>query len=161
MSDYIEIFSKRAYNFFREKFGSAAEENRISKGVSILSLPIVVFITWIVFGSSPIKAAVISILEIAAAVVENLLHKKHPQNEPQSPNLKKIISLSMTTALYFPLALIIISTIINAKSSSSLPKEIWEVSIKYFNLFSTISSLKEFVDGVSALLSLSMSVVSV
>lgn len=67
----------------------------------------------------------------------------------------------MTTVLYFPLALIIISTITNTKSSSSLPKEIWEVSIKYFNLFSTISSLKEFVDGVSALLSLSMSVVSV
>lgn len=129
--------------------------------MSILSLPIVVFITWIVFGSSPIKAAVISVLEIAAAVVEPLLHKKHPPNEPQSPNLKKIISLSMTTVLYFPLALIIISTIINTKSSSSLPKEIWEVSIKYFNLFSTISSLKEFVDGVSALLSLSMSVVSV
>lgn len=129
--------------------------------MSILSLPIVVFITWIVFGSSPIKAAVISILEITAAVIENLLHKKHPQNKPQSLNLKKIISLSMTTVLYFPLALIIISTIANTKSSSSLPKEIWEVSIKYFNLFSTISSLKEFVDGVSALLSLSMSVVSV
>lgn len=40
----------------------------------------------------------------------------------------------MTTVLYFPLALIIISTIANTKSSSSLPKEIWEVSIKYFNL---------------------------
>ncbi len=104
MSDYIEIFSKRAYNFFQEKFGSAAEENRISKGVSILSLPIVVFITWIVFGSSPIKAAVISILEIAAAVVENLLHKKHPQNEPQSPNLKKNHIALHDNCIVFPVS---------------------------------------------------------
>ncbi|MBR2869325.1 MAG: hypothetical protein IKB88_09750 [Clostridia bacterium] len=104
-------------------------------------MPLLILFTWKTL--PPFQAFIVSLLEITVVFVEHLFKK-------DSNGIKSTISFIVSVVAVTPLILVIMSRVM--AGGDNIPADVWQAIIDYFSIFSTISSLNDFVDAVSALL---------